>query len=330
MALERIPSSPPSIPPLTDNALRPLWSVMVPAYNCSTYLRSTLESILAQDKGADNMQICVVDDCSTDTDVEKLVKEIGGGRVEYFRQEQNVGSLRNFETCINRSMGKLIHLLHGDDQVKPGFYSEIEMLFNDYPAIGAAFTGLSVIDEKGQFLYDNNCIQPNAGIIENWLTRIASNQLLRTCAFVVKRNVYEELGGYFGVHYGEDWEMFVRIASKYPVGFSPKNLALYRIHEENISSRYLASAQNIEDTKRVIDTIQQYLPEGDKEKIKKASSRNFARYFAGNAHGIFRKQKNANIALKQARGALMLNFNSGTLISLIKLYVKILLNYTGK
>jgi hypothetical protein len=49
---------------------------------------------------------------------EELVKKVGKGRVSYFRQKQNVGSLRNFETCINRSRGKYIHLLHGDDELK--------------------------------------------------------------------------------------------------------------------------------------------------------------------------------------------------------------------
>jgi hypothetical protein len=54
-----------------------------------------------------------------DNNIEELVKKVGKGRVSYFRQKkQNVGSLRNFETCINRSRGKYIHLLHGDDRVK--------------------------------------------------------------------------------------------------------------------------------------------------------------------------------------------------------------------
>jgi len=30
---------------------------------------------------------------------------------------------------------------------------------------------------------------------------------------VVKREVYEKLGGFYGVEYGEDWEMWVRIAA---------------------------------------------------------------------------------------------------------------------
>src|SRR5450432_1899209 len=101
--IERIPQSPPVIKPVGDSIKRPLWSVMIPTYNCSEYLVETLQAVLAQAPSADMMQIEVVDDCSTDTDVEALVKKIGKGRVGFFRQTENVGSLRNFETCLNRS-----------------------------------------------------------------------------------------------------------------------------------------------------------------------------------------------------------------------------------
>jgi glycosyltransferase involved in cell wall biosynthesis len=87
---------------------------MIPAYNCSQYLLDHTKR-LQQDMGIELMQIEVVDDCSMDNNIEELVKKVGKGRVSYFRQKKNVGSLRNFETCINRSRGKYIHLLHGDE-----------------------------------------------------------------------------------------------------------------------------------------------------------------------------------------------------------------------
>ncbi len=135
----RIPTSPPVIAPLPDNAVRKLWSVMIPVYNCSDYLPQALQSVLDQDMGEDLMQIEVVDDCSTDADIENMVKEMGKGRVSYFRQPVNVGSLRNFETCLNRAHGKYIHLMHGDDKLINGFYKEITALFEKFPKAGAAF-----------------------------------------------------------------------------------------------------------------------------------------------------------------------------------------------
>ena len=122
---ERIPQHPPEIKPVADHIKRPLWSVMIPTYNCSQYLIENILSVLEQDPGEEFMQIEVVDDDSTDADVESLVRKHGKGRVGYFRQTRNVGSLRNFETCLNRATGQFIHLLHGDDKVLPGFYKEI-------------------------------------------------------------------------------------------------------------------------------------------------------------------------------------------------------------
>src|SRR5205085_8247373 len=120
----RIPQEPPIIAPLSDLVKRPKWSVMIPTFNCIHYLRNTMESVLAQGIGEDEMQIEVIDDCSVDGDVAALVAEIGKGRILFFKQEENRGSLRNFETCINRSRGRWIHILHGDDLVQQGYYKE--------------------------------------------------------------------------------------------------------------------------------------------------------------------------------------------------------------
>ena len=46
--LERIPNRPPKIEPLLDNLNRPLWSVMIPSYNCIHYLREAINSVLIQ------------------------------------------------------------------------------------------------------------------------------------------------------------------------------------------------------------------------------------------------------------------------------------------
>ncbi len=325
MTPDRIPQAPPPIDTVTGSGPRPLWSVMIPTYNCYAYLQQTITSVLAHDAGNVLMQIEVVDDCSTDGDVEQLVKTVGQGRVSFYRQQQNSGSLRNFETCIQRARGQYIHILHGDDAVLPGFYPEIQTLFDTNPAAGAAFTGLSAIDETGSVLYHNNTVQPQPGIIADWLTRIARAQYLRTCAIVVKREVYEKLGGYFAVHYGEDWEMFVRIAANYPVAYSPKNLALYRLHTNNISTRSLATGQNIRDIRKVIDIIQGYLPKEQRREIKRDARRTFAHYFTSHAQGIYKQHQDGTVALAQAKGALRLHFDKKTLVSVIRLYAKILL-----
>src|SRR3954470_1404585 len=97
--------------PVSGDGPRPLWSVMIPTFNCATYLREALGSVLSQDPGPEVMQIQVVDDCSTKDDPEAVVKEMGRGRVEFFRRPANGGHSANFDTCLERSRGHLIHLL---------------------------------------------------------------------------------------------------------------------------------------------------------------------------------------------------------------------------
>lgn len=324
---ERIPQSPPVIKPVPDQVRRPLWSVMIPSYNCNQYLVENIRSVLQQDPGADLMQIEVVDDCSTESDVESLVMEIGKGRVGFFRQSQNVGSLRNFETCLNRATGYYIHLLHGDDQVRPGFYTEIENLFNRFPEAGAAFTGFVFVDEQNERLYDNHILASHPGILQNWLVRIASSQLIQVPAMVVKREVYEKLGGFFGVHYGEDWEMWARIASHYPVAHSPERLALYRVHRDNITSRYFLTGQSMTDAIQVVNTIQNYLPPSERKAAKRAAEKHLAYYFARTSDKIYHQYEKPFVALEQSRRAMMMYFSPLTFFYWLKIRVKISIGY---
>jgi glycosyltransferase involved in cell wall biosynthesis len=324
---DRIPKTPPVIRPVPDQTIRPLWSVMIPCYNCSPFLIEALRAVLQQDPGPGIMQIEVVDDCSTDTNVEALVDYIGKGRVGYYRQPENVGSLRNFETCLNRSTGKYIHLLHGDDLVLPGFYQEVEQLFTQFPEAGAAFTGYVYINEQNTELYPNTGLLSEPGILKNWLLEIGHTQHIQPPAMVVKREVYEKLGGFFAVHYGEDWEMWVRIAAHYPVAHSPKRLALYRVHENNITSRYFLSGQSITDTLTVIDIIQQYFPRSQKKRMNRLARKHFSRYFSFTADKIYHEYHRPDIALIQARRALDIHVSHTTLFYFMKIYFKILIGY---
>jgi glycosyltransferase involved in cell wall biosynthesis len=251
-----------SIVPITDSAPRPLWSVMIPTYNCASYLRETLSTVLVQDPGAEFMQIEVVDDHSTLDNPEAIVSEIGGSRVNFFRQPQNVGYIRNFETCLQRSRGHLIHLLHGDDCVRNGFYHRMAMAFEKDPEIGAAFCRHIYMDEQGHWQSLSPLEQGYNGRLENWLEKISSGQRLATPSVVVRRDVYEKLEGFDRRMScaGEDWEMWVRIATQFPVWFETEPLALYRTKRPGSLTQGVAHTNRlVRDMRVATDIIKSYL-----------------------------------------------------------------------
>ena len=325
--MQRIPESPPIILPVPNDIIRPLWSIMIPAYNCATYLPQAIESVLKQDAGTSVMQIEVIDDYSTDANIKELVEKIGKGRVTYYRQPENVGSLRNFETCLNRAKGKYVHLLHGDDAVELNFYATIESLFNKFPEAGAAFTNFSYIDENSfKVPMSNNKLLDECGIINDFLYKIARRQLIQPPAIVVKRDVYENVGGFFAVHFGEDWEMWARIASKYPVAYAPIRLACYRVANiQSISQQSFLTGQNIRDITKVVDIIQNYLPEQKRKEIRNFALAYYSIYCVKVANSLLRTNRKA--AFIQAKGAFRMHKNLRTLYWVCRFYLMHLFRY---
>ena len=227
------------IEPVKSNIKRPLWSVLIPTYNCATFLRETIESVLSQNINADNMEIIVIDDYSTLDDPKKVVEEVGKGRVKFVRQTQNVGKVRNYETGLQLSRGIYIHQLHGDDRVLPGFYKEMEILLHNSPKADAAFCRTVYIDEVGRWKQLTGMLQENDGIVNKLNEILFVKQVIQTPSMVVKRKVYEELGA-FDRRFDcmEDWEMWFRISGKFRVATTNKVLAEYRTHSNNATHIY--------------------------------------------------------------------------------------------
>ncbi|MDB5417039.1 MAG: Family 2 glycosyl transferase [Phenylobacterium sp.] len=260
------------VPPAPPGAARPLWSVMIPTFNCADLLGQTLSSVLASGYAADEMQIEVVDDCSTADDPSRVVQALGMGRVGFFRQPENLGHARNFNSCLARARGRLVHVLHGDDWVSPDFYGKIAALFAAKPALGAAFCRHVIANDDGSQQRISPLERQTAGVLENWLPTIAGELRLQPPSIVVQREVYEALGGFDTrmSSCGEDWEMWVRIAAHYPVGYLPESLAFYRDRSNSLTKRSVHSGQNIRDVRMATRIARSYVPAADRRALGRA------------------------------------------------------------
>lgn len=247
------------VPPIEPGVVRPLWSVMIPAYNCAPYLGQAIEGVLQQAPGPERMQIEVVDDDSSD-DLAGVVARFGG-RVSLYRQPRNVGNVANFNTCLLRARGHLVHLLHGDDAVRDGFYERLGSALERNPEVGAAFCRYSAMDEDGNVTNDSPLEADRPGVLDDWLERIARGQRLQPPCVAVRRRAYERLGGFDNrLVYGEDWEMWTRIAAAYAVWYEPAPLALYRIRGGSVTDRSLKTGDNVADLRRAIAINREVLP----------------------------------------------------------------------
>jgi glycosyltransferase involved in cell wall biosynthesis len=248
---------------------------MLPTYEPDGMLTVALSSVLAQAPDPDAMQIAVVDDGSRPGVVREIVRQVDPrGRVEVFENSDRLGLCGNWNRAVNLARGEFIHLLHQDDYVMPGFYTRLGDGFCRRPDIGMAFCRARLVDGEDRRLKTTSQLRWTAGVLSQWLPRIAERQRVQTPSVIVARSTYEAIGGYRpDLQLAVDWEMWVRIAAAYPVWYEPRSLAVYRRHGANETARLFASGAAWPDMARAIAINSKSLPEDLRDRTLAASVR---------------------------------------------------------
>ncbi len=92
-------------------------TIAIPTYNRPKTLKNAIESALRQ-KGNYNVEIIVVDNCADgNIENERLLQEIieSHSNVLYYRNEENIGMMGNWNRCFWLASAKWVVLLHDDD-----------------------------------------------------------------------------------------------------------------------------------------------------------------------------------------------------------------------
>jgi len=276
---------PPAIATLGEIGPRPFWSVMIPCYNRAHHLEKALASVLAQDQGPEEMQIAVVDDASTLDDPEIVVRRLAGDRVSFLRQPRNLGQFGNLNSCIERARGRWVHILHSDDVVLPGFYATLKAALASRDDIGAAYCRSATIDGNGARMRNSVPERSAPGILSGFIAMIGASNKIQTPSIVVRRSVYEKLGGFrLDLPYAADWEMWIRIAAHYPIWYEPATLAAWRVHSGSWSRITMKSGRNIADARRCIEISRSLLPREDAAAISRKARENVARLAISGAY----------------------------------------------
>lgn len=246
----------PAIEPLPEGIHRPFWSVMIPTYNRASYLEKTLKGVLEQDPGPDEMQIEVIDNCSTADDPEAVIRKTGGRRITFYRQSKNVGMSANWTTCINRARGYWVHILHDDDMLMPGFYAAYKHFIGGHPQVVLVFSRAISIDENDRWLSIMHSA-PNwtpSGIVENAAYELVKKNFISAPTAILSRETCVKAGGFAScLSYCADWEMWMRIAASGPIGYIHQPYLLYRVHSKSDTNRLAVSAKSIEEIVRTIE-----------------------------------------------------------------------------
>ena len=213
-------------------------SVIVPTYNRAHFIVEAIESVLAQDVIDDYLvEILVIDDGSTDTTEEKLKKF--GNKIIY-KKIDHTGKpavFRNYGISVAR--GELIAFLDSDDLWSKDKLRKQIPYFNN-PSVVMTYGNASIIDNDGNSGARKVVVREKLKNGENFAKLLADN-VIPNLTVAVRKSALLSVGGFDespNLAVGEDYELWLRIAAKYPNGIKciTSDLAYYRLHSSNISS----------------------------------------------------------------------------------------------
>ena len=204
----------------------PRVSVVIPTYNRQNLVVEAVESVLAQT--FKDFEIIVVDDGSTDDTSSRMQPYLD--RLTYnLQKNKGVAAARN--TGIGLAQGEFVCFLDSDDLWEP-FKLETQVRFADthpeYALISTEIQGFDV-DRKAVGQYKSAMYEIRNGFV---LEQLLIGNWIQTSTVMLRRKCLDEVGGFdedIG-QYGEDWLLWMRVASRFPMYFLPEPLVSYRVH----------------------------------------------------------------------------------------------------
>ncbi|WP_431065171.1 glycosyltransferase family 2 protein [Methylotuvimicrobium sp.] len=235
-------------------------SVVIPAYNSAEFIADAVHSILKQTRPI--TEIIIVDDGSTDN-TQQIVEALPGP-ITYVKQpNQGPSAARN--TGIKAANSEWIAFLDADDQWTSDKIDKQLKLLRKIPELVLIAGDMAEIDKSGQLITESvldkhhllnkfQAIQDRA--IPNALAELVTKNFIPTGTVLVNKSALLEAGLFNQtIRFGEDLELWAKIAAKHPITCIPEVLMLRRQHGNNATQ---LTAALLSDLVKVMTSIRNY------------------------------------------------------------------------
>jgi len=228
----------------------PLVSIFIPVFNRETLIGETIESAVNQTYK--NIEIIIVDNNSTDRTWEILESySQKDKRIEIYRNEENIGPVRNWKRCLDYAQSEYAKFLWSDDLIAPEFIEKSLPYLIDNPDVGFVFTGTEIFwDESSKkitaYFIGETGLYPTEKFIESMLLGepypvpvSPGNALFRMRD--LRKNTLVDIPNEEGIDFGKygignDALIYLLTAEDYPkFAFISELLSFFRAHGGSIS-----------------------------------------------------------------------------------------------
>lgn len=220
-------------------------TVAIPTYNAERYIKESLESVLSQTYRM--LEVIVMDERSTDRTLE-IVQSFDDSRIRIHRNPERLGIGRNWNQGLRLGTGPYVIIHHQDDIMAPDGIERKVAFLDEQPSAGFVYSRVEVIDEEGGKLpnqlgwFSNDLFDRDQlfDSIQFFMALLLGKNLICCPSVLLRREAALKINGFDeDMPFALDWEMWLRMAAAYPVGYVDAVTTYYRWHEENESLKYL-------------------------------------------------------------------------------------------
>jgi len=221
----------------------PRVSVVIPTYNMAAFLPEAVESILQQ--SFQDFEVIVIDDGSTDNTPEVMAPFLS--RVKYVRQE-NTGQTVAYNRGDDIARGEYELQFDADDVLMDGALGKIVSVMDDAPNLGLCYGQVGYMDEDGKALDVPRQWPERSGLMtaRQVILEVLNLRFIFGSAALLRRSCFRDVGRFDeSLDYGEDTELFVRMAKACPVAYIAEPLAWRRKHQAAITAKLELDRQEL-------------------------------------------------------------------------------------
>ncbi len=201
----------------------PLISVIIPAFNSEKTIQETIDSVLNQTWR--NLELIIVNDGSQDSTLD-IIKSIKDPRLKVF-SHPNVGVSDSRNRGISQAVGEFISFLDADDLWTLDKLEAQLKALQENPQAGVAYSWTDYIDKNSQFLRPCSHCTVNGDVYAELLKR---NFLANGSNVLIRAQALSEVEGFNKFFTpADDWDMYLRLASRYHFVAVPSPQILYRV-----------------------------------------------------------------------------------------------------
>jgi glycosyltransferase involved in cell wall biosynthesis/SAM-dependent methyltransferase len=257
--------------------LQNIVSVIIPCFNQCRYLHKAIRSVTSQTYG--HYQIIVVDDGSED-DTKSVAASFPG--VEYvFQTRQGLSAARN--KGIDHSTGDYLVFLDADDWLhSSALETNLNYLLHRPELAFVSGAHKLFFEEGGQVIDVKNEVKEN-----NYLRLLEGNYIKMIATVMFRKWVFDTFRYDTSLKVCEDYDLFLKIARKYPVIQHTAFVAYYRKHAANSSRNYLFM---LETVLRVLNVQKQWLVDDLEKNAVKTGMDTWKLFYTGEMYHELRNQ----------------------------------------